>query len=297
MSFNVERKLGLFQSASKEHLLLLEMLEDSGGDDSDYEGFDEDYGEDFDEYYGEGFDEDFDEDMPLDVLLARLEDDDWEVRMTTLKTLGELEPATLAQYADPVVARLEDSNWNVRFVALPLCTLSELEQPTLAQHAGAVVARLEDDNRIVCLEALETLGKLEPAMLAQHAGAVVARLEDSDLGVRNTALTLTTLGKLEPAVLAQHAHAVVGKLSDHVDFVREAALTTLLTLPLMITRDIDFESHNMRERLLGRIAWYRCLLRLRVRRIALYWYALPYRPSGPGHARDVEAWGQMRAES
>ena len=175
----MEGKLGLFQSASKEDLLLLEMLEDSGG--------------------------------------------------------------------------------NVRFVAL--CTPSELEQPTLAQHAGAVVARLEDDNRIVCLEALETLGKLEPA------------------------------------VLAQHAHAVVGKLSDHVDFVREAALTTLLTLPLVITRDIDFESHNMRERLLGRIAWYRCLLRLRVRRIALYWYALPYRPSGPGHARDVEAWGQMRAES
>ena len=105
-----------------------------------------------------------------------------------------------------------------------------------------------------------------------------------------------TLGKLEPAVLAQHAGAVVGKLSDHADFVREPALTTLRALPLVITRDIDFESHNMRERLLGRIAWYRCLLRLRVRRIALYWYALPYRPNGPGHARDVEAWARMRAE-
>ena len=37
-------------SASKKDLLCLEMLEDSGGDDSDYEGFDEDHGEDFDDY-------------------------------------------------------------------------------------------------------------------------------------------------------------------------------------------------------------------------------------------------------
>ena len=78
--------------------------------------------------------------------------------------------------------------------------------------------------------------------------------------------------------------------------LRGEARRTLLALPLVVTRDIDFESHNMRRRLLGRIAWYRCRLRLRVRRIALYWYALPYRPTGPGHAREVEAWGRMHAE-
>ena len=70
--------------------LLLEMLEDSGGDDSDYEGFDEDYGEDFDEYYGESFDEDFDEDMPLDVLLARLEDENRKLRKCAMRTLCAL---------------------------------------------------------------------------------------------------------------------------------------------------------------------------------------------------------------
>ena len=100
--------------------------------------------------------------------------------------------------------------------------------------------------------------------------------------------------------------AVVGKLNDRFCLqifpsgplyynVRDEAWKTLLALPLLVTRDIDFKSH-IRGRLLGRIAWYRCRLRLRVRRIALYWYALPYRPSGPGHARDMEAWGRMRAE-
>ena len=39
--------------------------------------------------------------------------------------------------------------------------------------------------------------------------------------------------------------------------------------------------------------WYKCRLILRVRSHVIYWYALPYRPSGPGHARDVEAWDWM----
>ena len=191
-----------------------------------------------------------------------------------------------------MVAKLEDSEESVRKEAL--VTLGKLEPAVLVQHAGAVVVRLEDASWDVRSAALETLAKLLPATLAQYAEAVVAMLEDSVWRVRKWALT--TLGKLEPAVLAQHAGAVAGKLCDHFDFVREAALTTLRALPLVITRDIDFESHILRERLLGRIAWYRCRLRLRVRRIALYWYALPYRPSGPGHARDVEAWGQMNVE-
>ena len=57
--------------------------------------------------------------------------------------------------------------------------------------------------------------------------------------------------------------------------------------------DFDFDYNVVRRRLLGRLAWYRCRLRLRVQRLALYWYALQYRPNGPGHARDVEAWDLM----
>ena len=138
-----------------------------------------------------------------------------------------------------------------------------------------------------------TLGKLEPAALAQHADAVVARLEDDDVDVAWKALV--ALGKLEPAVLAQHAGAVVGKLNDDHEYVRKAAWNTLLALPVVITRDIDFESHtplahSLRERLQGRIVWYKCRLIMRARSLALYWYALPYRPRGAGYEPYVKGW-------
>ena len=107
---------------------------------------------------------------------------------------------------------------------------------------------------------------------------------------------METLGKLEPVTLAQHANAVIARLEDSDEMVGLTALTTLNALPLAVTRDIDLKSSDVRSRLLGRLAWYNYRLRVRVKRIALYWYALPYRPSGPGHARDVEAWGRMVEE-
>ena len=77
-------------------------------------------------------------------------------------------------------------------------------------------------------------------------------------------------------------------------------------LPRSVTRGyIDFDTHRyiapdealiLRRQLLGRLGWYRCRLRLRVERLALYWYALPYRPSGQGYARDVEDWNRMMEE-
>ena len=199
------------------------------------------------------------------ALVARLEDEDseWQERVHALKRLGMLEPATLAQHAVAVVARLEDSRWDVRTWALSTLSLLELEPATLAQHAHTIVAMLENSDWTVRLCALETLGELEPATLAQHALAVVARLEDSDGKVRQMAChTLTMLPR----------------------YVRHA------------TRGVDSTFEELRSRLLGRIAWYRCRIRLRVRSLSLYWYALPYRPSGPGHARDLEAWNHMIEE-
>ena len=172
----------------------------------------------------------------------------------------------IESYADAVVARLEDSFWGTRELALE--TLGKLEPATLAQHASAVVARLEDSNCVVRLKALQTLGSMEPAARAQHAYAVVDAVVD----------------------------LVVGMLNANYKPARHTTLSILRALPLVVPRHIDFESHNLRERLLGRLAWYRCLLRLRVRRITLYWYALPYRPSGPGHARDVAARDRMHEE-
>jgi hypothetical protein len=95
-------------------------------------------------------------------------------------------------------------------------------------------------------------------------------------------------------MLVQHAHAVLARLEDDEDIVRDKAMHTLRALPRFVTRPGDiFDSRSVRSRLLGRLGWYRCRLRLRAQRLALYWYALPYRPSGPGHARDVEAWDRM----
>ena len=225
-----------------------------------------------------------------DAVLARLEDSDEDVRMQALETLGRLEPVTLMRYADAVAARLEDSSGVVRTWALE--TLRQLEPATLARHADAVVARLEDSNEHPRHAALQTLAKLEPAMLAQYAGAVIARLEDSGEDARCEAME--TLGQLEPATLAQHANAVITTLED--ERMHERALGLLRGLPRYVTREyrVDiFDSRPVRSRLLGRLAWYKFRLHLRVQRLSLYWYALPYRPSGPGHARDVEAWDRM----
>ena len=225
------------------------------------------------EISNENFDEDFDEDY-YDESMEDF-DEEWDAGVDVLD----------------VLSRLEDSVPSVRYKALE--TLRELDPATLAQHAGAVVVSLKDSDWAVRREALETLRKLDPATLAQHAGAVVARLKDS-AHIRYKALK--TLGALEPATLAQHAHAVLPCLEHSSKCVREAACTALRSLPRYITTGYIADPRPVRSRLLGRLAWYRCRLRWRVQRLAFYWDALSYRPSGPGHARDVEAWGQMTGE-
>ena len=205
----------------------------------------------------------------------------------------------LARRARAAVARLEDDDCAVRCDALE--TLRQLKHRTLAQHACAVVARLEDDVTDVRCAALVTLRELEPPMLAKHAGAVVARFEEGPgAGVRLDALA--TLSKLEPPSLAQHGDALVARFKDgHAHGCSEVLAVLSNRFPRFVALGIDFDSavgldfyySLMSRRRLARLAWYRCRLRLRVQRLALYWYALPYRPSGPGHARDVEAWDRM----
>ena len=230
------------------------------------------------------------------AVLAKLEDySDWHIRRSALEALARLEPATLAEHANAVLARLQDTNYNVRRAAF--LTLQKLEPATLAQHADAVVEQLEDSDQRVRAFALDTLAKLEPATLAQYSGAVVARLDDYITWPCIAAVK--ALGKLEPTTLAQLTSAVlkmVDVLEDGSLDVRTAVVATLRALPRCVIHDVDLESHDLdylHGRLLGRLAWYRCRLRWRVRRFALYWYSLPYRPSGPGHARDVEAWDRM----
>ena len=66
------------------------------------------------------------------------------MRWAVVKTLGKLEPATLAQHGAALVARLEDEDDDVRKAAVE--TLGNLEPATLAQHGAALVARLEDED-------------------------------------------------------------------------------------------------------------------------------------------------------
>ena len=134
----------------------------------------------------------------------------------------------------------------------------------------------------------------------------MTRLEGVHGDVRE--LALETLAKLEPMTLAQLAGVVFARLEDpRSNHVRQAACHTLEMLPRYVRDATRFREllsralnhgafEHLRSRLLGRVAWYRCRIRLRVRSLSLYWYARPYQPSGPGHARDVEAWSHMIEE-
>ena len=78
-------------------------------------------------------------------------------------------------------------------------------------------------------------------------------------------LALETLGKLALRTLAPHFNAIVAMRGEIHHNVRDKARQLRL-----------------------RLRWYRFRLRvLCVVSLVWYWYALPYRPNGPGHARDV----------
>ena len=128
--------------------------------------------------------------------------------------------------------------------------------------------------------ACNALAKLAPASYAQHACAVIARLIDSDEKVRYVAAN--TLADALPPYVARNSR------------LRLLSSLSCPAIPMsMAPNDRGRFHQDVRSRLLGRLAWYNYRLRVRVKRIALYWYALPYRPTGPGHAREVAAWDQM----
>ena len=253
----------------------------------------------------------------IEIVVVMLEDPYPDVRERALWALMKLEPARFAQHADAFIVALEDAVWQVRWMALGILRDSwsifreHLEPAALAQLADAVVPRLEDSaenpevRALVRFGALTTLSAQDPTALTQYADAVVLKLAVPEPDHRCLALLL--LRKMGPTALAKHASAVLDRLEDTQtlvageDFVapglgsasvgesvRDFAVRSLRALPGSVTRDVDFEAPNLRSRLLGRAVWYRCRRIFRVRRIAFYWYALPYR-----HARDMEEWMHM----
>ena len=110
---------------------------------------------------------------------------------------------------------------------------------------------------------------------------------------------LYILGTLpEPATFRHQVYAVFARLDTAMFDIAGAKQALRCILPRFVTWEVDFDSDaNLRSRLLGRLAWHRFRLRRRVECLALYWYALLYRPSGPGHAREVATWAQMHGPS
>ena len=56
-------------------------------------------------------------------------------------------------------------------------TLGQLEPAALAEHAPAIAATLEDSDKDVRTAAMATLSRLEPAVLTHHGSTIAAKLE------------------------------------------------------------------------------------------------------------------------
>ena len=253
-----------------------------------------------------------------DAMILKLGDSDRRVRSAALVELGRQDvqhlgpyhdPVLLAQHADAVVAMLDDPNWEV--CASALHYLRFLGPEAISQYADAIAARLDDPHRAVRQRAwdrfTQSLRFLQPATIAKYAGKFAATLDKFSGELSNcSCMALNALGKLEPEALVQYASSVAARLDDPFGGVRGKAFDALSALPHYITRGIDFyskelrtrvvihgDSSDLRSRLVGRAGWYKYLQRMRGRPIAIYWYALPYRPGGPGYVRDVEAWDHL----
>ena len=218
------------------------------------------------------------------------ESDDPEVRLEALKQLQKENIAVMV-HADAVAMMIVDGyerdnegdnegdeEVEVRLEALEL--LFHLEPEALAPHADAVAMCLEDDEADVRRKAVAVLGELDPVTFSQYAPDVFAMLDDYD----HDPFEFDDGGSLDD-----------DDLDDETRVPPWVAVDALMrALPPVVTRGVEHDEDAVRSsRLLGRVAWYRCRLLWRAKRLVLYWYALPYRPSGPGHARDVAAWSRM----
>jgi len=113
----------------------------------------------------------------LKPLLARLEDEDRDVRSAAVRALGGLGDARVVE---PLVARLGDEDWWVRSVAVEV--LGRLND---ARVVEPLIARLEDENWWVCSMAAEALGRLNDA---RGIEALMGKLSADNPQTRRAAL-------------------------------------------------------------------------------------------------------------
>ncbi|KAF9770479.1 hypothetical protein IL306_011985 [Fusarium sp. DS 682] len=158
-------------------------------------------------------------DRTVEVVAARLEDEDRNVRWAALEALKD-QSALPEAVLQAVVARLEDEDWNVRWAALEaLEGQSALPEAVLQ----AVVARLENPDQQIRWAALQAL-RSQSALSEAIPQAMTAQLEDEDWNVRWAALEALEGQSALPEAILQ---AVAARLEDEDRNVRWAALDAL----------------------------------------------------------------------
>ena len=160
-------------------------------------------------------------------IVSRLGHEQAAVRHAAIELMGQLEPATFAQYALPIISRLDDVSRDVRRAAAAV--IGTLGPAALEEHAAAIAGLLEHPEWDVRWVAVHLLGTLPPPAFAPHTLSVAARLDDSDGYVRMEAIEIfetidgDALGAIAPLVVSWLVHA------ERV--VRELAVVSLPRVP------------------------------------------------------------------
>ena len=169
-------------------------------------------------------------------LLARLQDDNSEVRQNSTLVLGDLGDSSQA-VTNALVMRLDDKDFNVRRTAA--FSLSKLGNSS-ENVIFALVARLEDEDSDVRLSSADALGKLGNTS-EKVVDALLSRLNDNSPACYRAAWALSQLCQnsdilvdkllklLENEDSSFHAGVAdtLGQLSDHSDQVINALLARL----------------------------------------------------------------------
>ena len=158
----------------------------------------------------------------LTALVARLEDENWNVRQTAAQALGSLGVKTDAVVLS-LVAKLEDEDIDVCQMAAQ--ALGSLGVKTDAV-VSALVEKLKDVDLEFCQAAALALGSLG-VKTDKVVSALVAKLDDEDFEVRHSAAqALGSLGVKTDKVVS----ALVAKLEDEDNDVRQSAANALGSL-------------------------------------------------------------------
>lgn len=165
------------------------------------------------------------------ALVARLEDEDSEVRVGALAAVTKSQSPLLPETLVAIRARLEDPEWMVRTEALRVLRRQrQTALPPSPETLSGVTARLGDEDESVRVEALTTLRSLQQFALAPKTLAIVTSLcEDRDPEVRTEAIGL--LAEQQYPLPPEALVAIVARLGDGDEDVQRAAFKALRKYP------------------------------------------------------------------